>query len=416
MQRHMLIISLDGDYYGIDVRLIQEVIKAPVLRELPDAPNFIEGIISLRDAIIPMIKIKRLLDIPTFDLFPNKKVVIIHFGENVRIGVMVDNIIGIQNYEDSEIRPIDTISSSNIIKYILGVIKKDDKMVGILDIFSMFFSNKGDFLYKHFFNKGQVVVDKISRKEFFAVQQEVEKNNFPFNKMTQAGILKYISKISSLSGKKVEKLIKEENFFQSTHFDLEQKRKSLFENRADIYMIHDILKSLLKKKDTVRIWVLGNGSGEDAYSIAMLFHSFEMSFKKLEIINSDSNYEKLVQGNQGRFSEDYFQYIPITLWTSFFDAVPAEGLFQLKPEIKKLVQFDFYRPNIKFFPSNIDLIYAPNFLARNRQLIESMTDIFEKVLNPEGILALGLFEDIEAFVNNLKKYYIKNRLVFIKEH
>ena len=163
MQRHMLIISLDGDYYGIDVRLIQEVIKAPVLRELPDAPNFIEGIISLRDAIIPMIKIKRLLDIPTFDLFPNKKVVIIHFGENVRIGVMVDNIIGIQNYEDSEIRPIDTISSSNIIKYILGVIKKDDKMVGILDIFSMFFSNKGDFLYKHFFNKGQVVVDKISR-------------------------------------------------------------------------------------------------------------------------------------------------------------------------------------------------------------------------------------------------------------
>jgi len=113
MTRQILTILLDNDIFGIDVRVIQEVIKAFDVRRIPDAPNFIEGIINLRGEIIPLIKIKRLLETDFFDLYKNKKVIILNFGEGNKIGLVVDKVLRIISYENTEIKPLETIYNRN---------------------------------------------------------------------------------------------------------------------------------------------------------------------------------------------------------------------------------------------------------------------------------------------------------------
>lgn len=413
MQRQMLIVKLDGDLYGIDVRLIQEVIKATQWRELPDAPNFIAGIISLRDHIIPLIKIKRLLDVPMFDLYRNKKIIILNFGEGVKIGVMVDDVVGIHYYDDKEIRSVDTISRSSVLDYIIGMVSKDGQKVAILDVFAMFFTHKGDFLYKHYFRKGEKASEKISKRDFYLLKTRVEKTRFPFNAFTQGGIVSFISKVASLKGLPIEVLLKDSEVFKSAHFDLEQKRHAFFENKADLYVISEIFESLLKKKDHLKIWVLGNPTGEDAYSLSMLFHSFELHGKRLSLIHSHHDFEALKKSRKGVYHKKTLDFIPFELWEKYFEK-KDENYLSVRPEISDSIIFDFYKPNLKYQPSGVDLIYAPNYLSSYASQTDQVLRNIYRALSEKGILMLGLFENIEGFANTLKKYYIKNRLVFIK--
>lgn len=413
MQRQTLIIKLDSDLYGIDVRLIQEVIKNYNLREIPDAPNFIEGVISLRESIIPLIKIKRILNMPMFDLYKHKKVIILNFGEGIKIGIVVDDVLGIHYYDDKDVQSIDTVSRSYVVQYVLGVIKKDEHKVALLDVFSMFFSNKGDFLYKQYFKKEDKIQQTISKKEYFLLQEKVTKNNFPFNAITKEGIIKYVAKIASMQGISIEEALKDNSIFKNSHFDLEQKRTYFFENKADMYVISELMEKFLKEKKKIKVWVLGNALGEDAYSISCLFESFDLPFKEITIINSDSHLENLIKGKQGIYPKEALYYIPPDLQPLFFD-ISGEN-YQVNSKIKSRVIFDFFKPNEKFQPENMDIIYAPNYFAKNSEKVDILLKNIYKALNPNGILMLGLFENIEGFAKKLKKYYIKNRLVFIKE-
>lgn len=412
MQRQMLIVKLDGDLYGIDVRLIQEVIKATQWREIPDAPNFIAGMISLRNSIIPLIKIKRFLDVPMFDLYCNKKVIILNFGEDVRIGVMVDDVVGIHYYDEKEIRPVETFSRSSILEYIVGMVPKDKDKVAILDIFSMFFNNRGDFIYKNYLKQGSKEPLKIAKKDFNFLKSQMEKTPFPFNHFTQQEITQFIVKTAALQGISIEELVKHPKTFQLPHFDLEQKRQLFFENKPDFYAISEIFESLIKKKDHIKVWVLGNPTGEDAYSLSMLFHAFDFREQTIEIIHSHHNYDALKKAQEGVFPAKHLEAIPSELWPLFF--VKEGEDMALNPEIKKNIIFDFYQPNQRYQPKDIDLIYAPNYLsAYSKEKEKVLKNMYRSLIN-KGILMLGLFENIEGFANTLKKYYIKNRLVFIK--
>lgn len=415
MQRQTLIIKLDGDYYGIDVRLIQEVIKNYTLREIPDAPNFVEGIIDLREHIVPLIKIKRLLDSPMFDLYKNKKVVILNFGEGVKVGIVVDEVVGIHYYDDKEIQKIDTVSRSNILQYVIGMIEKDGYKVSILDIFAMFFSNEGSFLHKQFFNKVPSEALNISKQEYFNLKNKIEKMSFPFNETTHHGIVKYVAKIASLRRQSIDQLIKDNSIFQNMHFDLDQKRRFFFENKADMYMISDVLENLIKEnhKESLKIWIIGNSGGEDAYSVSMIFNSFEQTRKTIKIINSGDNLDKLIEARRGIYYKNHLAQVPKNLFEKFFDF--SESTFSIKPEIKKTVFFDYFKPNPKYHPDGFDFIYAPNYLSKYSSQKETLVKNFFYALNKGGILALGLFENIEGFAKDLKKYYIKNRQVFIRE-
>ena len=53
-----------GQYLGIDVRLVQEIIRSQVLTRVPLAPAVVRGLINLRGQIVTAIDLRRRLDVP----------------------------------------------------------------------------------------------------------------------------------------------------------------------------------------------------------------------------------------------------------------------------------------------------------------------------------------------------------------
>ena len=64
---HLATFFLAGEEYGVDVRLVQEIIRVSEITQVPRAPEFVKGVINLRGRIIPVVDLKRKLGLGEVD-------------------------------------------------------------------------------------------------------------------------------------------------------------------------------------------------------------------------------------------------------------------------------------------------------------------------------------------------------------
>ena len=126
--------------YGINVSKVREIIRVPVLTELPGTPEFIEGIFDLRDVVIPVVNLAKWMGI----LEPegarkNSRVIITEFN-NVLIGFVVHEAKRIRRINWADIEPATFMSPSGNLdsNKITGVTKiEGDNVLLILDLESV---------------------------------------------------------------------------------------------------------------------------------------------------------------------------------------------------------------------------------------------------------------------------------------
>jgi len=126
--------------YGINVSKVREIIRVPVLTELPGTPDFIEGIFDLREVVIPVVNLAKWMGIvPPKGIEKNSRVIITEFN-NVLIGFVVHEAKRIRRISWSEIEPASFMSGSGGLdsNKITGVTKiEGDNVLLILDLESV---------------------------------------------------------------------------------------------------------------------------------------------------------------------------------------------------------------------------------------------------------------------------------------
>jgi len=124
------------EHFGVDILVVQEIIRLPEITPIPNAPVFILGVINLRGRIIPVVDLRRRLKIqgkaPDSDT-RKTRILIVELHNHVT-GFIVDAVPGIMKVPLSEIEPTpDLLVSSIDAEYIKGVIKLSDHLVVLLD-------------------------------------------------------------------------------------------------------------------------------------------------------------------------------------------------------------------------------------------------------------------------------------------
>jgi purine-binding chemotaxis protein CheW len=122
--------------FGVDILMVQEIIRLPEITPIPNAPGFIVGVINLRGKIIPVVDLRQRLKIlgnePEGDS-RKTRIMIIELNNRVT-GFIVDTVVGILKAPASEIEPTpDLVSSSIEVEYIAGVIKLSSRLIILLD-------------------------------------------------------------------------------------------------------------------------------------------------------------------------------------------------------------------------------------------------------------------------------------------
>ncbi|MGP0593659.1 chemotaxis protein CheB [Nitrospira sp. T9] len=161
-----------------------------------------------------------------------------------------------------------------------------------------------------------------------------------------------------------------------------------------------IVPKIVKSKqndEAIRVWVPGCSTGEEAYSLAMLFYEYlhreDLSIP-IQIFGTDIDERALDFARRGRYPESIREDVPPDRLFQFFE---QEGSgYQVAKEIRELCIFSFH--NLVGNPpfSRMDVISCRNLLIyMEPDLQNQMFAVFHYSLNPEGYLFLGASEQAE---------------------
>ncbi len=120
--------------YGIDILAIQEILREPEVEKISQGFDYIEGIVNLRGASIPVINLRhRLGDSTQAGPEDNTWVMIANIG-GIAVGFMVDKVTRIIKINSDMILPApDLILEGLHNPYIRGICTTDLGMLVVLD-------------------------------------------------------------------------------------------------------------------------------------------------------------------------------------------------------------------------------------------------------------------------------------------
>jgi len=95
------VFRIDNEEFAFDIEDVQEIIKYEEITPVPDAPEFIEGILNLRGQVIPIMSLPKRLDFE--ERIDEKTKIIVCLIRNERIGFIVDDVVEILFVEDKYI-------------------------------------------------------------------------------------------------------------------------------------------------------------------------------------------------------------------------------------------------------------------------------------------------------------------------
>ncbi len=148
--------------------------------------------------------------------------------------------------------------------------------------------------------------------------------------------------------------------------------------------------------DTVRVWVPGCSTGEEAYSIAMLLREHgpkDQAAPKLQIFASDIDEESLQLARVGRYPSTIVTDVPPARLERYF--VREDGTYRIVSDLREICLFSAHNLLRDAPFSKLDLIACRNLLIYlTPDLQNRLIPLFHYALNDSGYLFLGTSENV----------------------
>ncbi|MFC1841217.1 chemotaxis protein CheB [Thermodesulfobacteriota bacterium] len=165
-----------------------------------------------------------------------------------------------------------------------------------------------------------------------------------------------------------------------------------------------LLTELLSVKEpdtTIRVWVTGCSTGEEAYSLGMILCETMEKLKKqfdVKIFATDIDGTALDTARKGIYPENIGADVSRKRLKRFFIKEP--GAFKIKKEIRDMVVFSIQNI-IKDPPfSRLDLLSCRNLMIYMDSVLQKkIIPLFHYTLNPGGMLFLGTSESIGEYTD-----------------
>jgi purine-binding chemotaxis protein CheW len=126
-----LVFKLGPEEFGLDIANVVEIFKSQKIFEVPEIEEYIAGVINVRGEVMPLVDLRK-----RFGLKPSpvkERTVLVRTNDET-LGLIVDEVKEILNFEEEEISKPPTIFKGLAAKYLVGLGKKEGRVVVLLDL------------------------------------------------------------------------------------------------------------------------------------------------------------------------------------------------------------------------------------------------------------------------------------------
>lgn len=141
MNNTYLSFIVSDELYAVNVNKVLEVLDKQYITRVPNAPEYIKGIINFRGEIVPVFESRCKFKLP--DRAEADAYVVIVFdlskeSEIFRLGAIVDKVKDVISIEDTDIKSVPSMSKEFNTEFLNGIFKQDDKFIMLLNVEKVF--------------------------------------------------------------------------------------------------------------------------------------------------------------------------------------------------------------------------------------------------------------------------------------
>jgi purine-binding chemotaxis protein CheW len=126
-------LRIGRETYGVPIAIVREIVRVPEITAVPNAQEFVEGVINLRGKIISVVDLRKRFGGSASENGKKNRVVVVEL-ENRTVGLIVNSASEVLKIPPSEIEPPGSVFPEGEIDYVTGVGKLDGRLVILLDL------------------------------------------------------------------------------------------------------------------------------------------------------------------------------------------------------------------------------------------------------------------------------------------
>ncbi|CAG9619918.1 chemotaxis protein [Sutcliffiella rhizosphaerae] len=123
--------------FGINVLKVREIIKPCPITKIPHSHKNVEGIIELRGEVLPVIHLRRALEIKEENAHTEEKFIVSEFN-GLKVILLVDHVTQIHRLTWADMEKPSTLTNG-MEDHLTGVIKQENNMILLLDVEKVLF-------------------------------------------------------------------------------------------------------------------------------------------------------------------------------------------------------------------------------------------------------------------------------------
>ncbi len=132
-ETQLVIFDLAAEYYGVDIGDVREIIRMQTITRVPGAPSFVEGLINLRGRVVPVVDLRKRLNLKVSEQTKDSRVVVVDIaGQDV--GVIVDGVTEVLRIPNSSVEPPSDMVTGVDSDYLRGIAKLESKLIILLEM------------------------------------------------------------------------------------------------------------------------------------------------------------------------------------------------------------------------------------------------------------------------------------------
>jgi purine-binding chemotaxis protein CheW len=137
--------KLGDELFAINVSQVREVLEVLQITKVPTAPAYMRGVVNVRGQAIPVVDLRLRFGLPSISDTLNTRVIVMELnidGETAVIGGLADSVHEVIELEPGNINPPPRIAMRWRTDFILGMGKRGEEFIIILDVNAVFSSEE----------------------------------------------------------------------------------------------------------------------------------------------------------------------------------------------------------------------------------------------------------------------------------
>jgi purine-binding chemotaxis protein CheW len=146
-EEQFVVFRLMDEEYGVPIDAVQEIVRVPdQLTKVPKTPDFVEGVINLRGAVMPVVDQRRRFALPDADRNDRQRIMVFSL-RGVRTGFIVDSVSEVMRIPARSINPAPDLSDEQ--RRLMGRVanlEAQKRMILLLEVDQMLTSHEASAL------------------------------------------------------------------------------------------------------------------------------------------------------------------------------------------------------------------------------------------------------------------------------